>query len=37
LLADRAPVPLAAKIQNKELSVQTGSAEKAAETPQAEK
>ena len=37
LLADRAPVPLAAKIQSKESGAQTGSAEKAAETPAREK
>lgn len=37
LLADRAPVPLAAKIQNKEAAAQTGSAEKAAETVPADK
>jgi hypothetical protein len=37
LLADRAPVPLAAKIQGKEASAQTGSVEKAAETSPAEK
>jgi hypothetical protein len=37
LLADRAPVPLAAKIQSKESAVQTGSAEKAAATLPAEK
>jgi hypothetical protein len=37
LLADRAPVPLAAKIQNNEPVVQSGSAEKAAQTPPADK